>query len=131
MAANPVLVDSSWYIRIARERRDPLMELAVIAAQRDVATCGMVRSEVGRGLRRREDLEAFQRAWDIMRYVTTDARLWRDVEETAWLLDRQGQILPLTDVIIGCCARRIGALVLTFDRHFDLIPGIRSAQEII
>lgn len=131
MAANPVLVDSSWYIRLARERRDPLMELAVIAAQRDVATCGIVRSEVGRGLRRREDLQAFQKAWDVMLYVATDARLWRDVEETAWLLDRQGQILPLSDIIIGCCARRIGALVLTFDRHFDSIPGIRNAQEII
>ena len=131
MAGNPVLVDSSWYIRRARERCDPLRELAVIAAQRDVATCGMVRSEVARGLTQRADWERFQRAWDVMLYVATDNRVWADVEQMAWRLDRAGHNLPLADLVIGCCARRIGAVVLTFDKHFRAIPGIRAVHEIV
>jgi predicted nucleic acid-binding protein len=53
------------------------------------------------------------------------------VEQTAWQLDRAGHILPLADVVIGCCARRINAVVLTFDEHYQAIPGIRAVHEIV
>jgi predicted nucleic acid-binding protein len=56
--------------------------------------------------------------------VPADNRLWADVEETAWQLDRKGIVLPLTDLIIGCSARRIKAVVLTHDKHFHDIPGL-------
>ena len=131
MAANPVLVDSSYYIHLSRAGRDPLRELAVVAAQRDVATCGVVRCEVARGLKAMPVLEKFRRAWDVMLYVPTDNRLWLDVEQLLWGLDREGVCLPLADVLIACCARRIGAVVLTFDQHFQAIPGIRAVEEIV
>ncbi len=131
MVANPVLVDSSYYIGLAREGRDPLRELAVVGAQRDVATCGVVRCEVGRGIKAEAVLSRFRRAWDVMMYVPTDNRLWNDVEQTLWQLDRQGICLPLADVVIACCARRIQAIVLTFDQHFQAIPGIRAVGEIV
>jgi hypothetical protein len=131
MVANPVLVDSSYYIGLAREGRDPLRALAVVGAQRDVATCGVVRCEVARGIKVEAVLERFRRAWDVMMYVPTDNRLWLEVERTLWELDRQGVCLPLTDVVIACCARRIQALVLTFDTHFQAIPGIRAVREIV
>lgn len=131
MVGNPVLVDSSYYIGQAREGRDPLRDLAVVAAQRDVATCGVVRCEVARGIRSERVRDRFQRAWDVMLYVPTDNRLWREVEQTVWELDRAGTTLPLTDVVIACCARRIQAVILTFDRHFDLIPGVRAVREIV
>jgi predicted nucleic acid-binding protein len=65
-----------------------------------------------------------------MMYVPTDNKLWAQVEALAWKLDRSGLNLPLPDVIIACCARRIGAVVLTHDHHFSLIPGIRSTDRI-
>ncbi len=57
-------------------------------------------------------------------------RLWGEVEDTLWDLDRHGTVLPLTHVIIACCARRVGAVVLTFDHHFQQIPGIRATDRI-
>ena len=51
MAANPVLVDSSYYITLLRTGRDPLLALALTAETRDLAICGVVRCEVGRGLK--------------------------------------------------------------------------------
>jgi len=62
--------------------------------------------------------------------VPTDNRLWIEVEKMAWALDRQGNILPLTDIVIACCALRIGAVVLTFDSDFFRIPGIRVVTEL-
>ena len=124
MAASPVLVDSSFYIGCLREGRDPLRLLALTAAVRDLAVCGVVRCEVGRGLKVPSVRASFNAFWDVMLNVPTDNRLWSRAEQTLWELDRKGMVLPLTDVVIACCARRIGAVVLTQDKHFNGIPGL-------
>ena len=131
MTASPVLVDSCWYIEHLKQRIDPMQELATIAMTRDVATCGIIRCEVGRGLKDPALLRKFDARWDVMMYVPTDNKLWADAEALLWKLDRQGITLPLTDVVIACCARRIGAVVLTHDNHFALIPGIRCTDRIL
>ena len=131
MPGNPVLVDSSWYITLLRAGRHPLLELALIADVREVATCGIIRSEVGRGLRDANRLRKFQARWDVMLYVPTDNRLWLEVETLAWQMDRRGKILPLQDLVIACCARRNNAVVLTFDGHFSEIPGIVATERIV
>lgn len=130
MAASPVLVDSSFYIGCLREGRDPLRVLAVTAAARDLAVCGIVRCEVGRGLRVPSLRTKFQAFWDVMLNVPTDNRLWAQAEQTLWDLDRKGVTLPLTDVVIACCARRVGAIVLSHDKHFHEIPGLPVIDEL-
>ncbi len=130
MAASPVLADSSFYIRLMREGQDPLRALALAAASRDLAVCGVIRCEVGRALRPMERLQRFQRFWNVMINVPIDNSLWDAVESTAWKLDREGIVLPLTDLVIACCAQRIGAVVLTFDHHFSKIPGVRSVSRL-
>ena len=130
MAATAVLADSSFYISMMRQRNDPLRALAVAAASRDLAICGVVRCEVGRAIVAKPVWEKFQAAWDVMINVPTDNRLWSDVEKMIWELDRQGKVLPLTDVIIACCAIRICAVVLTLDAHFYDVPGLRVIREL-
>ncbi|MBM3835114.1 MAG: hypothetical protein FJ403_17945 [Verrucomicrobia bacterium] len=130
MAASPVLADSSYYIQLLREGQDPLRVLALTAVTRDLAVCGIICCEVGRGLRERRVLERFQAFWNVMIYVPTDNRLWQDVEKTLWQLHREGIVLPLTDVVIGCCARRIDAVVLAHDGYFSHIPGLRTTDRL-
>ena len=130
MAANAILADSSFYIQLLRQKKDPLRALAVEAATRDLAICGIVRCEVARVLRPVSVRQKFSAFWDVMINVPTDNRLWADVEQTLWDLDRQGMVLPLTDVVIACCARRIGAIVLTHDRHFQQVPGLRVTDRL-
>jgi predicted nucleic acid-binding protein len=130
MAASPVLADSSFYIHALREGRDPLKALALAAATRDLAICGIVRCEVGRGIKVPKVLRRFQATWNVMINVPTDNRLWEAVETTAWKLDRSGVTLPLTDLVIACCAQRIGAVVLTYDQHFGRIPGVRAVSQL-
>jgi predicted nucleic acid-binding protein len=130
MAANLVLADSSFYIQLLREGKDPLRALALTAAASDLAVCGVVRCEVGRALRRPEILKRFQAFWDVMVNVPTDRRLWDEVERTLWMLDRQGNTISLTDVVIACCAMRVNAVVLTFDSDFSRIPGVRAVSRL-
>ena len=130
MPASPVLADSSFYIRLLRQQQDPLRALALAAETGDLAVCGIIRCEVGRALRPSALRQRFQAFWDVMINVPTDNRLWSEVEEKAWNLDRTGVVLPLTDLVIACCAQRIGALVLTFDHHFSQIPGVRTLDRL-
>jgi predicted nucleic acid-binding protein len=130
MAASPVLADSSYYIRLMREGRDPLRGLVLAAGTRDLAVCGVVRCEVGRALRQPKVRQRLHSVWDAMINVPTDSRLWEEVEETLFELDRKGMVLPLADAIIACCARRIGAVVLTHDHHFGHFPGIHSTDRL-
>lgn len=130
MAASPVLADSSFYIRLLRQGQDPLKALALAAGARDLVICGVVRCEVGRALRPAKVRQQFRAFWDVMINVPTDHRLWEDVEQTLWELDREGIVLPLTDVVIACCAKRVGAVVLTHDHHFYDIPGVRATDRL-
>lgn len=120
----PLLVDSSYWIGMARQRRDPVACLTSAAHGRELAICGVVRCEVARGVRQEPALNRLRKFWDVMVYVPTDAAIWNDVESLLWRMDRSGLQIPLPDAVIACCARRIGAAVLTFDRHFRKIPGL-------
>jgi predicted nucleic acid-binding protein len=130
MAASPVLADSSYYIRMMHEGRDPLKALALAAATRDLVICGIVRCEVGRALRPAKARQDFRAFWDVMINVPADNRLWDDVEQTFWELDAKGIVLPLTDVVIACSAKRAEAVVLTYDHHFYSIPGVRATDHL-
>ncbi|MEY4483998.1 MAG: hypothetical protein RL693_1450 [Verrucomicrobiota bacterium] len=127
MAKNPVLVDSSYYIGQMRRRINPIPRLTYIAEDRDLVVCGVVRTEVGRGIKDPAFRDALHGYWDVMLNVITDNKLWRDAEEMAWKLDRTGIMLPLQDIVIACCAARVDAVVLTQDKHFAQIPGCKVA----
>ncbi|BCU79284.1 PIN domain-containing protein [Luteolibacter sp. LG18] len=62
--------------------------------------------------------------FEITSNIGTPPALWDEVAEMAWKLGRKGTIIPLTDLIIACCAKRAGAAVMTRDKHFDCIPGL-------
>lgn len=130
MAASPVLVDSSYYIRLLRAGQDPLRSLALAAETRDLVVCGIVRCEVGRALRRPEVRQRFKDFWDVMINVPTDNQLWEEAEQMLWTLDRQGGVVPLTDAVIACSALRANAVVLTFDTDFARIPGLRITTRL-
>lgn len=118
------LVDSSVWIGLLREGRDPVQELVRRARTYDLATCGMVRLEVLRGIVRRSVFEAVEGFMNVMINVPSDNRIWEAATEEAWQLRRKGITLPAQDLVIAACARRIEAAVLTYDAHFYDIPGV-------
>ena len=66
-----------------------------------------------------------------MLYVPTDNRLWESTEELLWQLDRQGKVVPPIDALIAESAKRVGAVILTLDSHFQMIPGIIVVDRIV
>lgn len=121
----PTLVDSNVFIDLLQKSLDPAAELTRQISLTDLATCGMVRVEVMRGIKLAKTRQRMSAFLDVMRNVPTDNRLWEEAAELAWTLDRSGWNIPAQDIVIACCARRIGAVVLTRDKHFRKIPGVQ------
>jgi predicted nucleic acid-binding protein len=128
--ANLVLPDSSFYIRNVRLGRDPFQELSRHAVEWDFFTCGIVVTEVTRGVRDPRALQEYQASFELMIYVETTSAIWERTAHLAWSLDRKGSVIPATDILIAACALELSAVVLTFDAHFQKIPGLRITNQL-
>lgn len=127
----PILVDSAVYIERLRAGQDIRQELMPWLANGMLYNCGLIRGEVIRGFRDsrlKAEMTAF---FDIVPEVTTTARLWQQVAELAWTLDRtSGGHRPLTDIVIARCAMQVGAVLISPDRHFQDIPGLKRREAL-
>jgi len=125
-----VLVDSSVFITLLRQRLDPVAALLQRTALEDLVTCGMVRMEVLRGLIHPRIKTRLTEFFGVMQNVPTNNRIWEEATETAWKLGRMGVTLPAQDILIATCALHTGSAVLTFDQHFEEIPGLKVYRSI-
>ena len=125
-----ILVDSTKYISWMRLGRNPVAILAHSVSAGDVIGCGIIRIEVLRGVLKPKVKTELVRFFDIIPEIPLSASLLDEVAGLAWALDRQGQILPVTDLIIAACAKRAGAEVITEDSHFRKIPGLKVRADL-
>lgn len=127
---SPVIVDSCFWIDRLREGRDIRQELLPLLRAGMLYNCGVIRTEVLRGIistQARNGLEAF---FDIIPEIPSDTKIWRDVSRIAWELARGGDHPPIPDLLIAVSSIRIGAILVTFDAHFDRIPGLRLSENL-
>ena len=125
-----VLVDSSYFITLLRQQRDPLEELQELEHDYDFAITGVVCAEVLRGRTDPNVRDRYLRAFSVARYLSLTPRGWQRVAQLAWELDRRGDVIPLPDIIIGVTALEHGAAVITFDRHYQKIPGLVALSDL-
>ena len=95
------------------------------ARDRNLAICGMIRLEVLRGVKSLKAFQTISSLMDVMINIRTDNRLWTEATDLAWSLDRKGKIIPGPDALIAAAALRTGSMVMTSDKHFSLIEGLR------
>ena len=130
MAAN-VLVDSSFFIDRLRAGADPFEEFAARADADDFLTCGLVVTEVLRGVKIKKAHQRLEALFSCMIYVPTLNRVWERVAKLAWELDRAGKGMQVTDLIVAACALEANAVVLTLDSDFERVPGLRVISRLV
>ena len=126
----PVLVDSNVYIGLLRRGLDPAEILGDWIGSGDLATCGMVRLEVERGVRIEPIRRRVGAFFDVLINVPTSNKIWENSASLAWTLDRSGITLPAQDILIATCAGEIGAAVLTDDKHFEEFTGLQVFKPV-
>jgi predicted nucleic acid-binding protein len=124
-----ILIDSCMFIPLLRRGIDPAREFSTLAAQMDIATCGVVRCEITRGLKTPKARRALSAYLDCLLYIPTPNSIWEDTEEILWKTGKKGFTIPLQDALIAACAMKAGAAVLTADKHFDCIDGLSVVRD--
>ena len=125
MNPESILVDSNVFIDLMRKGLDPTKVLLNRYDSSDLVTCGIVKSEVLRGIKGMKARDRLETFFKVMRFSDLGSTAWDEIWNLAWQLDRKGHVLPLTDIAIANCALRAGAWVMTSDAHFHKIPELK------
>ncbi len=130
MSVANVLVDSSFYINRMRQRQDPFHALRETSDRYDVYSCGVVKTEVCRGITAQRLYQNAVASFEVMCWVSTTDEIWDDTLALAWKLARKGITMQVTDMLIAVCALAVDAAVLTLDSDFDHVPGLHVIHEL-
>ena len=128
--SNLVLVDSSYWIRLVALHRDPFDELEARADDFDFAINGIIWAEVIRGRADPAKRARFEEGFSTMVFLNLTAVSWQRAAKLAWQLDRAGHVIGLPDLAIATSALEHDAAVLTFDRHYQSIPGLIVVDDL-
>ena len=117
-----VLVDTSIWVDYLRGRHeakplDPLLDRG------EVALCGPVIAELLAGTAAGQ-AEVLWLALGSLPSAPLDDAAWRDAGETAGVLRRRGESVPLLDVVIAIAAVRFGAELWSRDRDFERVGEV-------
>ncbi len=122
--AAAVLVDSTYYIWHQRRDLDPFVALNATPGEHEIIMCGMVMFEVLRGAQGGRILQHYRAAFALLINIPTTNAIWERAAQIACGLDHRGTPIPPQDSLIAAHAMQAGAAVLTFDKHFNLVPGL-------
>ena len=128
--AQTVVVDSSFFIRSLLRNSDPFALLDQRIDDADFAITGVIWLEVIRGRRDPAVRQRYERRFSTLRFLNAAPTTWQRAAALAWDLDRRGEVLPATDIAIAACALDHGAALLTFDRHFNKVPGLTVLNDL-
>jgi predicted nucleic acid-binding protein len=118
-----VLVDSSAWVEVLRNRAAPALRQSVEAALHEgrAALTAPVWVELYRGVRGKRELQQLDSLRKLCQWLDFDDDCWQLAAKTARQCREGGATVPLGDVLVFACARRHGVEIIEHDAHFAQI----------
>ena len=127
------LLDSDWLIRFLNGRRDAAELIDSLAAQGlalSVVSCGEALEgllDLPRSADRLSQFEGFLSTLDVL---PVDLEVGHRYASIRRELRRQGQLVPDNDSWIAATALANDLTLVTRDRHFERVPGLKLYQVV-
>lgn len=129
MALNRILPDTCAWIDFFKGNQTPLADsLAQSLLQNEVVTCGVVLCELLQGVKKPGEEKLALNALQALPHLEMSRELWISAGKLSAILRKSGHTLPLSDIIIATLAMNHTCSVLTVDRHFAEIPGLKLVK---
>ena len=126
MPPSRLLPDTCAWIDFLRGKQTPLAaSLEQSLLNSEVMTCGVVLFELLQGIKSPREESLVQNALLALPHLEMSRDLWIKAEKLSSRLRTKGHILPLSDIIIATFALDYNCAVLTIDRHFESVPGLK------
>ena len=116
-----ILVDTSAWIDFFRNRGRLAARVDELLAENEVALCGPILTELGRGLRSARERTHVLELLRGCHHLAQPQDLWREAGELGALLGRRGATVKSMDLLIAVYALAHGVPVLTADSDFAAI----------
>jgi len=129
MLPSRLLPDTCAWIDFLRGKQTPLaaaLEQSLLNSE--VLTCGVVLFELLQGIKSPREETLVQNALLALSHLEMTRDLWINAGKLSSRLRAKGHILPLSDIIIATCALEHSCAVLTIDRHFESVPGLKTLK---
>lgn len=128
-----ILLDTNAYIGYLREDEQVLAYLGQAEfVYMSVFVMGELYSGFRAGKREKENKQILERF--LMKSTVSVLEASKETAEIFGLikdsLKKSGHPIPVNDVWIGAHALETGSVLLTYNRHFAVIPGLRLWDEI-
>ena len=128
MKSSGTLVDTSVWIDFFRGAPSIKNSLEKLIARDEIFTAGPVLYELLQGVRLPEEKKQVKEALLSTNYLEITSNDWEEAALLSSTLRAQGITLPMTDILIGHLAKARNLEVISFDPHFDQIPGIKHRR---
>jgi len=89
-----------------------------------LATCGFVLAEFYQGIAP-EHAEYYSFHLDQLVYLPSTRSCFENAGSLSYKLKKAGKETSLGDCFIAACAKKYGATIITLDKDFKKIPGIK------
>ena len=125
-----VVIDSSVYIDWLKRREQFVPLLMPMLKREALLVCGLIRCEVLRGIRDPAQQSRMDDCFSLAVDIPLDGTYWDGVWQLGWKMDRRGIVLSLTDLCIAHLAMSQNATLITTDRHFSAIAGLKTLPKL-
>jgi predicted nucleic acid-binding protein len=122
------LVDTSVWIDFFRGVPSIRNALEKLIARDEIFTAGPILYELLQGVRLPEERKQVKEALLSTNYLEITTNDWEEAALLSSTLRAQGITLPMTDILMGHLAKVSNLEVISFDPHFDQIPGLKHRK---
>jgi hypothetical protein len=124
-----VLIDTAVWVDFFRGRGEIVKLVKNLVISNQAMLCGVVISEVIQGIKNEKEREIVKEAFRGIPYIKVDRACWEEAGDIALKLRKRGKVVPLTDILMATLTIHYGLQILTFDKHFELIPDVSLFKE--
>lgn len=124
MKSSGTLVDTGAWIGFFRGIPAIRNLLAKLIVKDEIFTAGPILYELLQGIRSPEEKKQVKEALLSTNYLEMTSNDWEEAASLTSTLRRKGITLPITDILIAHLGKTRNLEILSFDPHFDQIPGL-------
>ncbi len=123
-----ILVDTNILIDYLK---NPTDNATKIFEQNEIATCGVIVTELLRGSKSSKETQKLKAALECFDYLDFEKSDWIEIAELFIKLKKSGVTVPFQDGIISYLAIKNNCKVWTKDAHFKVIQSVIPILELL
>jgi hypothetical protein len=126
MKPNPkVIADTCVWIEFFRTKSETSNRLKSLITNHLVVGTGIILAELLQGIKTIKEQEIVIDIFNTIEHVEITKALWIKSGILASDIRARGKSIPLSDIVIACCAREHQMQIFTIDKHFNDIPHVK------